>query len=180
MFSGTGTTVKPLKVPLVVLLSAYAFGTIPAGNLSTIVSAYPGISPSLYTVIEYVIIFPFSTTTGSFLCLYVAVPFVSISLATVVTFLVANLSSSFVISFSFPFLSVILVMTFLNAKSNSFCSSISAVTGKFIGSSFGITSTIGCSVAVVDTHNVLLFVLYVPSNSIFTLFVFILDFGIVT
>ena len=94
----------------------------PVGNWSTIFVARPALSPSLYIEILYVTTLPVFTTTGSFLCLYVAVVPLSkldVSIEGILVFLTSTPST--------------FVIYFLKAKSNSF-------------SSFGIfvISTIGC------------------------------------
>ena len=73
-------------------------------------------SPSLYTVNLYVTTSPVFTTTGSFLCLYVAVFEVSIVDLSIFGILVS------VTSFPFTF-----VIYFLNAKSNSLVSGIFSI-----------------------------------------------------
>ena len=81
----------------------------PVGNWSTISVALPAFSPSLYMVILYVIVSFNFTSTGSFLCLYVAVvPFSNVLSSTTGTLLLVTGSS---------FTSVIY---FLKLKSNSF------------------------------------------------------------
>ena len=120
VFADSSYTYEYFAFPVVNVPVTAPTNFSPAGNLSTICIAYPFMSPSLYTDNEYVIISPFSTTIGSFLCLYVAVPFLSMSFATYVKILDATLPSSFAIIFVVPFEFVISFITFLIAKSNSF------------------------------------------------------------
>ena len=119
--------------------------TSPVGNWSTISLAYPALFPSLYIASVYVTSSLSFTTTGSFLCLYVAVvPLCNVD---------KSIFGTLVFATFVPFTCVIY---FLNAKSNS-SGWLSNSVGTF--SSFLVTSTIGCSFS-----NTILSVLSVPFN----------------
>ena len=82
--------------------------TKPVGNWSTISLAYPALFPSLYIASVYVTSSLSFTTTGSFLCLYVAVvPLCNVD---------KSIFGTLVFATFVPFTCVIY---FLNAKSNS-------------------------------------------------------------
>ena len=72
--------------------------------------ALPGFSPSLYIVILYITLSPVFTSTGSFLCLYVAVVSVFKVVLSIFGSLVCSNSTSLIFN-----------IYFLNAKSNVFC-----------------------------------------------------------
>ena len=99
------------------------FDVNPVGSWSTIFVARPVFSPSLYTVNLYTTSSPVFTVTGSFLCLYVAVPSVAIVLVSIFGTLV--------------FATVVpptLTIYFLNAKSTSLVSFVLSI--KTIGCVF--------------------------------------------
>ena len=115
----------------------------PSGNWSTTLVALPYFSPSLYIVILYVIISPFSITTGSFLCLYVAV----VPVCKVDSSIVGTLDSLPVKTLSFTF-----VIYFLSDKSKSLFAVVNVIGIDLISFS-GITT--GCApLFVLEPHNV--------------------------
>ena len=93
----------------VLFVSFSGINTNPSGTSSFISAAYPSWEPSLYTLIVYVTISPFSTLTGFFVWLYIAVvsPFNSVLTSTFGSLLVI-------------FLSFIPVINFLKDKSKYF------------------------------------------------------------
>jgi len=141
----------------------------PAGNWSIIFVAYPSLLPSLYIEMLYVTSSLSLTTTGSFLCLYVAV----VAVCSVV-------SSIFGILVSFKFVPFNCVMYLRNAKSNSFGCASNSVGISFVAL---VTSTIGCSefnsiasaVSVPSNHNVFFVVSCVVFIFIFTFSIPLLD-----
>ena len=119
----------------------------PVGILSVILLTYPSIPPSLYTLNVYLTKSPCFTATGVLSNVYVAV--VALPSASFDVSIFGSCLTVFVLTPSFDVISLI---NFLKAKSNSL--SIVAVVDISIGFSVGLTSTIGCSVLVVEIHNV--------------------------